>query len=64
MEEQLGDGRVNLSTEANGQKVELWVAPQRCVDSVTGSVQHMSAELRVNGQVQRGCAYFGGARDD
>ncbi|EJL04561.1 MULTISPECIES: COG3650 family protein [Pseudomonas] len=64
MEEQLGDGRFNLSTEANGQKVELWVAPQRCVDSVTGSVQHMSAELRVNGQVQRGCAYFGGARND
>jgi putative lipoprotein len=64
MEEQLGDGRFNLSTEANGQKVELWVAPQRCVDSVTGSVQRMSAELRVNGQVQRGCAYFGGARND
>ncbi|MBT2339207.1 MULTISPECIES: COG3650 family protein [Pseudomonas] len=64
LEEQLGDGRFNLSTEANGQKVELWVAPQRCVDSVTGSVQHMSAEVRVNGQVQRGCAYFGGARDD
>lgn len=64
LEEQLGDGRFNLSTEANGQKVELWVAAQRCVDSVTGSVQHMSAELRVNGQVQRGCAYFGGARND
>ncbi len=64
MEEQLGDGRFNLSTEANGQKVELWVAPQRCVDNVSGSVQHMSAELRVNGQVQRGCAYFGGARND
>lgn len=64
LEEQLGDGRFNLSTEANGQKVELWVAPQRCVDSVTGSVQHMSAEVRVNGQIQRGCAYFGGARDD
>jgi len=64
LEEQLGDGRFNLSTEANGQKVELWVAPQRCVDSVTGSVQHMSAEVRVNGQIQRGCAYFGGARND
>ncbi|SDG02894.1 putative lipoprotein [Pseudomonas thivervalensis] len=64
VEEQLGDGRFNLGTEANGQKVELWVTPARCVDSVSGSVQHMSAELRVNGQVQRGCAYFGGARDD
>ena len=64
VEEQLGDGRFNLSTEANNQHIELWVAPQRCVDSSTGSVQHMSAELRIDGQVQRGCGYFGGARDD
>lgn len=64
VEEQLGDGRFNLSTEANNQHVELWVAPQRCVDSSNGSIQHMSAELRINGQVQRGCGYFGGSRDD
>ncbi|MFS2072198.1 COG3650 family protein [Pseudomonas sp. CT11-2] len=64
VEEQLGDGRFNLSTEANNQRIELWVAPQRCVDSSTGSVQHMSAELRIDGQVQRGCGYFGGSRDD
>ncbi|MGF0239464.1 COG3650 family protein [Rhodococcus sp. IEGM1300] len=64
VEEQLGDGRFNLSTEANNQRIELWVAPQRCVDSSNGSVQHMSAELRINGQVQRGCGYFGGSRDD
>jgi putative lipoprotein len=64
VEEQLGDGRFNLSTEANNQHIELWVAPQRCVDSSTGSTQHMSAELRIDGQVQRGCGYFGGSRDD
>ncbi|WP_454867650.1 COG3650 family protein [Pseudomonas farris] len=64
VEEQLGDGRFNLSTEANNQRLELWVAPQRCVDSSTGSVQHMSAELRIDGQVQRGCGYFGGSRND
>ncbi|QXI19550.1 COG3650 family protein [Pseudomonas hamedanensis] len=64
VEEQLGDGRFNLSSEANDQRIELWVAPQRCVDSSTGSVQHMSAELRIDGQVQRGCGYFGGARND
>ncbi|WP_339529066.1 hypothetical protein [Pseudomonas mucidolens] len=64
VEEQLGDGRFNLTTEANGQRIELWVAPQRCIDKVSGSLQHMTAELRVNGQVQRGCAAFGGSRDD
>ncbi|AZF25487.1 COG3650 family protein [Pseudomonas sp. R2-60-08W] len=64
VEEQLGDGRFNLMTDANNQHIELWVAPQRCVDSVSGSLQHMTAQLRVNGQVQRGCAAFGGSRDD
>ena len=64
VEEQLGDGRFNLSTEANNQHIELWVAPQRCVDSSTGSIAHMSAELRVDGQVQRGCGYFGGSRNN
>ncbi|TBU94678.1 COG3650 family protein [Phytopseudomonas dryadis] len=64
MEEQLPEGRLNLSSEANGQRVELWIAPQHCVDSMSGAVQHMSAELRLNGQLMRGCAYFGGARDD
>ncbi|WP_191485904.1 COG3650 family protein [Pseudomonas sp. FEN] len=64
LEEQLGDGRFSLSTEANSQRIELWVAPQSCVDSNSGGVRHLSAELRVNGQVQRGCGYFGGARND
>ncbi|MFJ5286369.1 COG3650 family protein [Pseudomonas sp. NPDC088429] len=64
IEDQLGDGRFNLSSEANNQRVELWVAPQRCIDSNTGSVQHMSAELRIDGKVQRGCGYFGGSRND
>ncbi|MDD2057832.1 hypothetical protein N5D52_26570 [Pseudomonas sp. GD03860] len=64
LEEQLPDGRFSLSTEANGQRVELWVAPQRCVDIATGGVQHLMAELRVDGQTMRGCAYYGGARSD
>ena len=64
LEEELPGGGLSLSSEANGQHVELWVAPQRCVDSLSGSLQHMTAELRINGQVQRGCAAFGGSRDD
>ncbi|MGV8843600.1 MAG: COG3650 family protein [Pseudomonas sp.] len=75
LEEQLPDGRFNLTSEANGQRLELWVAPQRCVDNMSGTLQHLSAELRISGvtlngdqppradQVQRGCAYYGGARD-
>lgn len=64
LEEQLPEGRFNLTSEANGQRLELWVAPQRCVDSQSGAVQHLAAELRLNGQIQRGCAYYGGARND
>lgn len=63
LEEQLPDGRFNLTSEANGLRLELWVAPQRCVDSASGAVQFLSAELRSNGKVERGCAYFGGARN-
>ena len=57
-------GRRNFSSAANGQQLELWVAPQRCQDGMSGSVQHLSAELRLNGQVMRGCAYYGGAQGD
>ncbi|WP_044871631.1 membrane protein [Pseudomonas sp. LFM046] len=64
VEEQLPEGRFNLSSEANGQRLELWVAPQRCVDSMSGAVQHLSAELRLDGKPMRGCASFGGARDN
>lgn len=64
LEEQLPDGRLNLTSEANGQRLELWAAPGRCVDSMSGNVQHMTAELRLDGQVLRGCAHFGGARND
>ena len=62
VEEQLPGGSFNLTSEANGQRLELWLAPQRCVDAMSGTVQHLSAELRLNGEVQRGCASFGGAR--
>lgn len=64
LEEQLPDSRFNLTSEANGQRLELWVAPQRCVNDMSGAVQHLSAELRLNGEVMRGCAYFGGARNE
>ncbi|WP_213879974.1 hypothetical protein [Pseudomonas sp. dw_358] len=64
LEETLPDGRLDLSTEANDQRIELWIAPQRCVDSATGTVSSLTAEFRFNNEVQRGCAWFGGARND
>lgn len=63
LEEQLPEGRLNFSSEANGQRLELWVAPQRCVDDMSGAVSHLGAELRLDGQVMRGCAHFGATRN-
>lgn len=63
LEEALPDGRFSLSSEANGQRLDLWVAPQRCTDNMSGTVQHLSAELRLDGQIYRGCGSFGGARN-
>lgn len=62
LEEQLPDGRLHVSSEANGQRLALWLTPGQCQDSMSGSVQHLSAELRLNDQIMRGCAHFGGAR--
>jgi putative lipoprotein len=63
LEEQLPEGRLSLSSEANGQRLDLWVAKQRCVDAMSGAINHMTAELRLDGEVLRGCAYLGGARN-
>ncbi|MCJ0972665.1 hypothetical protein MST27_04705 [Pseudomonas sp. PS1] len=64
LEEQLPDGQTSFSSEANTQRIDLWVAPQRCVDSASGAVTHLTAELRLDDQTLRGCAYYGGARSD
>jgi len=64
LEEQLPGDRLNFTSEANGQHLELWVAPQSCVDGKSGARRHLSAELRLNGEVLRGCAYAGGKRDE
>jgi putative lipoprotein len=55
-------GGLTLTSEANGQHVELWVAPQRCVDAPPAR-SATSAELRIDGKTLKGCAY-GGARDN
>lgn len=63
LEEQLPDERLSFSSEADGRRLELWLTPQRCVDGMSGAVNHLAAELRLDGQVLRGCAHFGGMRN-
>lgn len=65
LEEQLPGGQASFSSEADDQSLNLWVAPQHCVDSASGAISHLTAELRLDdGQTLRGCAYYGGARND
>lgn len=61
VEEQMPGGQSSFSSEANNQRLDLWVAPQRCVDSTTGAISHLTAELRLNDQTLRGCAYRRGS---
>ncbi len=64
LDEQLPGGQASFSSEADRQRIELWVAPQYCIDSASGTISHLSAELRIDGQTLKGCAYYGGARND
>lgn len=57
--ERLPGGQMNFSTEANGQHIELWVAPERCEDEQTGELYAMRARLTVNFQTFQGCGYLG-----
>ncbi|KAF1054077.1 MAG: hypothetical protein GAK43_01064 [Stenotrophomonas maltophilia] len=62
--ESVPGGSSSYSSEANGEKIELWIAPARCADSMSGTVSNLSAELRVDGKLLQGCAYSGGASTD
>lgn len=63
LEEQLAEGRASFSSEADGHRLELWVAPQACTDTAGETFSHLGASLRLDGQLLRGCAWYGGARD-
>ncbi|MNN13527.1 hypothetical protein D3C81_1265620 [compost metagenome] len=62
--ESLPDGSSSYSSEADGEKLELWVAPAHCVNDMSGTLSNLSATLHLQGQVMRGCAYPGGASGD
>ncbi len=63
IEEQLPDGRFHISTQANEQNLQLWITPQQCTDSMSGTVYHLSAQLQWNKQTLHGCAAYGALRD-
>ena len=63
IEEQLPDGRFQISTQADQQNLQLWVTPQQCIDSMSGTVYHLSARLQLNQQTFQGCAAFGALRN-
>lgn len=63
IEEQLPDGRFHISTQANNQYLQLWITPQRCVDSMSGAIYHLNTQLQWNQQTVHGCAAFGALRD-
>lgn len=59
VEERLQSGQMNFATKANNQRIELWVAPERCIDVETNEIYSMVARLAINYQVFYGCAYLG-----
>ncbi len=64
VEESLPDGSLSFSSEANDQRIELWLTPARCEDSMSGTLSHLQARLVLNGAApQTGCAALGGARN-
>lgn len=64
VEEVLPDGSLSFSSEANGQRLELWLTPTRCEDRMSGAISHLQARLVLNRESpMAGCAALGGARN-
>ena len=62
LEEQLPDGGSSISTDADGLKLELWLSPQSCTDSMSGTIEHLTAVLQLNGETLHGCGSYGALR--
>lgn len=63
IEEQLADGRLIISSQANHQNLQLWLSPNTCIDSMSGAIHHLTARLQIDQQTYHGCAAFGALRD-
>ena len=63
IEEELGNGRFYISSEANEQNLKLWITPKQCIDSMSGTIYHLQAQVQWNQETLTGCATFGGLRN-
>lgn len=59
VEERLPGGGLDISSQANGRRLDLWVARQRCADGEHGALYGLAAQLRLDNRILRGCAYPG-----
>lgn len=65
VEEQLGNSAYEFSSEANGKRIRLYIAPELCIDSQMVSGYPLRARLTIDNEPLRtGCASFGGARNE
>ncbi len=65
IEEKLPNGLYAFSSEANGKRIRLYIAPELCIDSQTVGWYSLRARLSIDDEPpQMGCASFGGARNE
>ena len=59
VQERMPGGGVDISSQANGLSLNLWVAYESCTDGQRWDIYGMRAQLRLNDQLLLGCAYPG-----
>lgn len=58
--ERTADGQAYISSDADHDQLGLWIRPEPCMDSMSGSHYHLGARLEWQGRTLTGCAYQGG----
>lgn len=61
--EQLPDDFLYISSQADDEHLQLWLSPAQCTDSMSGTINHLSAMLDWNGHIFNGCGHYGAQRE-
>lgn len=61
-EELLDDGTIHISSSIPMEDFQLLSSPVQCTDSMSGTLNHMTATLDWNGHTFKGCAHYGANR--